>query len=277
VDGKQKAVWCANKFGEYMVAMLESRTVSGWPDGYFSCFPERYIKKEKKKARDRSFWHITVGLPEKNKALQEKRLRRAAISLRDEGVKTVVTWGDFPFPGLFHDFGIAAVSPNYACFACAAKIAGAVLRQREVPFEEATGVIYAEKASKDVSDLAVALTKLTRYVRLDCRAEDMRLLRKLSYEYGISPLRKTVSPHEILICFSNPDKRYLDASKADTIINLCGDKLQKEGSFIFTGAEFAVPPDISADEPLLADAQLLTLLFMTGALRPDEIEVAGVI
>ena len=135
---------------------------------FFASFPKRYVKKGKKEIKGRRFLHLVVELPEKNIVLQGKRIRRAAIMLRDEGIRTVVTAEDFPFTKQLWDLGISTVSSYYAYLACASKIANAAAKQMGIPFENSTGVIFANEVTKDVADLAAMLITITKYVKLDC-------------------------------------------------------------------------------------------------------------
>ena len=117
---------------------------------------------------------------------------------------------------------------------------------------------------------------MTEYIRLDCETGKERLLEKLSFEYGVCPLEKTVSAREILICFSLPDECYFQSSKAEIIINLNGGKIKKEDAIVFEGAEFALPPENPHEEYVKADAQAAVLLLMTGTLKAQDIKVLHV-
>ncbi|MCX7614851.1 MAG: hypothetical protein N2Z65_03755 [Clostridiales bacterium] len=269
--------WVFTNAGDKVIAILETKTAVMLPTSYFTLFPRRYIKIIKKRWNNREFVHCIMELPEKNERIKEKRICRAAGMLRDIGIREAITPEKFSYNHFFKRKGISIISCQYPYLISAAKISAAVIERIGIPFEHLTGVIYSDQVSRYVQDLAFELIKMTKFVKLDCGFGKEKLQKKLSKEYGVCTLKKAPDSHEFLICFSPPGEEYIKSSNAEVILDLTGRGILKEGSALYSGADFILPDRIEQSEFAGSFKQMITLLLQMEAIKPSELIVSKVI
>lgn len=190
-------------------------------------------------------------------------LRRAARTLKKNGIRQAVFPAGFLYAKHFTRRGVQAVNVNALREATAAAVAQCVMAQRGIVPACATLALCAPRVTRAYAEAAWTLARTVRYIRLCTGSGGHELADGLRCVLGAAVTVAERPPEcrsDMLLCFDGAEVSGMQG----VVLPLCGRALR---------VEYEMDVDTGGCDP----EQLLAARFAAGAVRADEIKVRNVV